>query len=130
MDASHGRRDGLGVLVQRAENLFCAFVGRLGQRVDLGEQFVDVARTGFDDPRLEELLFRYRARNFPDTLTEEEQQQWQQHCAARLHDGAGGAFTLDAFFERVEALEPEADDRGQDILGALVDYATEIAPDR
>ena len=87
-------------------------------------------RPAFADPRLEELLFRYRARNFPDTLSDEEQQQWRQHCAARLHDGAGGAFTLDAFFERVEALEPEADDRGQDILGALVDYATEIAPDR
>jgi exodeoxyribonuclease-1 len=25
-------------------------------------------RTGFDDERLEEILFRYRARNFPHTL--------------------------------------------------------------
>ena len=38
--------------------------------------------------------------------------------------------TLAAFMERVDQLEATADDRGQDILGALVDYATEIAPDR
>jgi exodeoxyribonuclease-1 len=87
-------------------------------------------RPAFADPRLEELLFRYRARNFPDTLSDEERGQWQAHCAARLHDGAGGALTLSAFMERIDALEPEADERGQEILGALVDYATDIAPDR
>ena len=117
------------------EDLYGGFVGNDDRRNltrlrGLSPSQLADKRPAFADPRLEELLFRYRARNFPDTLTEEEQQQWQQHCAARLHDGAGGAFTLEAFFERVEALEPEADDRGQDILGALVDYATEIAPDR
>ena len=52
----------------------------------------------------------------------------------RLHDGAGGGLTLEAFFEQIdvlgEALESRSDERGQDILGALVDYATQIAPDR
>jgi exodeoxyribonuclease-1 len=73
---------------------------------------------------------RYRARNFPATLSPAEQAQWQEHCAHRLHDGAGGALTLQAFFERVDLLEAAADERGQDILGALVDYATAIAPER
>ncbi|MET0352018.1 MAG: exodeoxyribonuclease I [Rhizobacter sp.] len=117
------------------EDLYGGFVGNEDRRNltrlrGLSPSQLADKRPGFADPRLEELLFRYRARNFPDTLSEAEQAQWQQHCASRLHDGAGGAFTLEAFFERVEALEPEADDRGQDILGALVDYATEIAPDR
>lgn len=117
------------------EDLYGGFVGNDDRRNltrlrGLSPSQLADKRPAFADPRLEELLFRYRARNFPDTLSDEEQQQWRQHCAARLHDGAGGAFTLEAFFERVEALEPEADDRGQDILGALVDYATEIAPDR
>ena len=48
----------------------------------------------------------------------------------KLHDGAGGAMTLHAFFERVDELEADADERGQHILSELVDYATEIAPDR
>mgnify|MGYP006174999505 CR=1 FL=1 len=46
---------------------------------------------GFDDPRLPELVFRYRARNFPATLTPEEVQRWQAHCQARLLHGEGVA---------------------------------------
>ncbi|MBC7445310.1 MAG: exodeoxyribonuclease I, partial [Polaromonas sp.] len=56
------------------------------------------SRTGFDDERLPELVFRYRARNFPQTLSDEENQRWQAHRAARLLDGAGGARAIDTFF--------------------------------
>lgn len=42
------------------------------------------ARTGFEDERLEEVFWRYRARNFPQTLSADEQQRWHAHCAARL----------------------------------------------
>ena len=62
-----------------------------------------------------------------------EQTQWLEHCAHRLHDGAGGGLTLEAFFEQVDVLGEAGDDgdeRRQDILGALVDYATQIAPER
>ncbi|WP_430462656.1 exodeoxyribonuclease I [Thalassolituus sp. LLYu03] len=38
----------------------------------------------FADPRGEEMLFRYRARNFPDTLNEDERERWEQHRRARL----------------------------------------------
>lgn len=34
----------------------------------------------FDDDRLSEMLFRYRARNWPESLNETEQQQWRDHC--------------------------------------------------
>lgn len=34
----------------------------------------------FQDPRLEKLLFNYRARNFPATLNESEMQRWHSHC--------------------------------------------------
>lgn len=34
----------------------------------------------FEDPRIDPLLFRYRARNYPWTLTLQEQQKWQAHC--------------------------------------------------
>ncbi|MDC0612246.1 exodeoxyribonuclease I [Vibrio sp.] len=34
----------------------------------------------FEDKRIPLLLFRYRARNYPWTLTYEEQQKWQHHC--------------------------------------------------
>jgi exodeoxyribonuclease-1 len=37
-------------------------------------------RFAFTDSRLPELLFRYRARNWPDILTEMERETWQEHC--------------------------------------------------
>ena len=41
-------------------------------------------KPSFLDPRLPELLFRYRARNFPSSLTEEEQTKWKGYCHDRL----------------------------------------------
>ncbi len=88
------------------------------------------ARPSFDDERLGELLFRYRARNFPHTLSEQEAAQWEQHRAARLFDGAAGARTIEQLFAEIDAMSEEADERAEEILGALYDYAGEIAPSR
>ena len=89
-------------------------------------------RVSFEDGRLDELLRRYRARNWPESLSAAEQQAWQQHCADRLHLGAGGAQTLAQFFERIDTLAQQAeeaeDERAQEILGALYDWAEQIAP--
>jgi len=54
----------------------------------------------FDDSRLAELLFRYRARNFPDALSTQEQLQWQQFCRRRLSEPAWGAPNTLAQFEQ------------------------------
>jgi len=119
------------------EDLYGGFIGpedRRGLQRLLGstpEQIADRAAQGklsFQDERLDELVFRWRARNFQSTLTSEEQQRWTAHCAARLHGGAGGALTLAAFFEQVDVLSEHADERGQAILGALYDWAEQIAP--
>ncbi|SHM89513.1 exodeoxyribonuclease I [Rhizobacter sp. OV335] len=121
------------------EDLYGGFVGNEDRKAlqrlrGLSPQQLADKRPAFADPRLAEILFRYRARNFPQTLSEAEQAQWLEHRVHKLHDGAGGALTLQAFFDRIDALqESEAlaeDERAQDILGALVDYATEIAPER
>lgn len=39
----------------------------------------------FKDKRLTEMLFRFRARNFPHTLSSEESQQWQIQRLQKLH---------------------------------------------
>ena len=38
----------------------------------------------FSDARLPELLFRYRARNWPDTLTHDERPRWDDYRRRRL----------------------------------------------
>ena len=86
-------------------------------------------RTGFDDGRLSELVFRYRARNFPDTLTDDEAQRWEEHRAARLLEGEGGARNIDDLFAKIDELSATADERCEAILGALYDYAEAIAPE-
>ena len=116
------------------EDLYGGFVGNDDRRTlmrlrELKPDQLATRQPAFEDGRLEELLFRYRARNFPATLTDEERQRWQQHCAARLHQGAGGATTLVRYFERIDELAESADDRAQAILEALYDYGQDIAPE-
>jgi exodeoxyribonuclease-1 len=116
------------------EDLYGGFIGPGDRRIlerlrGLSGATLAGKQPAFADGRLDELLFRYRARNFPDTLSAEEAARWQQHCGERLHDGVGGGQTLAQFFERIDALSETADERGQSILGALYDYAEQIAPE-
>ena len=117
------------------EDLYGGFIGSNDRRElnhlrTLTPQQLAQTASCFDDARLEELVFRYRARNFPETLSSEDMQRWEQHRAARLFDGEGGARTLDALFEEIDGLSEKADERGEEILGALYDYAEMIAPSR
>ncbi len=80
---------------------------------------------GFDDARLPEMLFRYRARNYPQTLSEAEVQRWQQYCRQKLNDASTeGMLTLEQFTAKIAALHEELDADRQ-VLKALADYAEE-----
>ena len=62
----------------------------------------------FKSSRLTTLFPRYRARNWPETLNESEQQQWQAFCQARLIDGEFDCtLTIKQFQERLEELSHE-----------------------
>jgi len=117
------------------EDLYGSFVGNEDRRTlqrlrSLDPQALADKRPAFADARLDELLFRYRARNFPHTLRDAERAQWQAHCAERLCDGTpAGVLSLRTFGERIAALEAGADARGCALLGMLRDYAASIAPD-
>lgn len=51
----------------------------------------------FADNRLNELLLRYRARHFPDTLTGPERDDWNNWRAKRLEFAPDGGLTLDDY---------------------------------
>ena len=81
----------------------------------------------FDDPRLPELLFRYRARNSPDTLTVEERARWQAFCRERLLDPARGApNTLAVFESELSALLAGAEGARRELLLDWQVYAGEL----
>jgi exodeoxyribonuclease-1 len=126
------KRDAAGP-VDVDEDLYGGFVGnadrrRLNDLRPRTPQELASARPKFDDARLGELFWRYRARNFPASLSAEEAQRWEAHRAARLFEGAGGAMTIDQLFAELDQLAETADERGEAILGALHDYVEMIAP--
>jgi len=45
----------------------------------------------FEDQRLTEMLFRYRCRNYPETLAKHEQEQWEQYRRQRISTESGAA---------------------------------------
>ncbi len=78
----------------------------------------------FQDNRLATLLFRYRARNYPHTLTSDEQQKWQQYCQNKLLYGGKGILSADEYMIKIENLahEHESDNTKIALLKALYDY--------
>ncbi|TWI03756.1 exodeoxyribonuclease I subunit C [Luteimonas cucumeris] len=74
--------------------LYDGFIGDADKR-----RFVQVRSTlpehlarhdfGFQDPRLPELLFRYRARNWPELLSVAEHERWNAYRRLRLENDSG-----------------------------------------
>lgn len=78
----------------------------------------------FEDKRMKELFFRYKARNYPSTLSYDEQQRWLQHrrdyfTEARLTD----------YLQQIQLLMGvhHEDEKRCQQLKALVNYAYELA---
>jgi len=90
------------------QQLYDGFIGdrdrRLCEQVRAADpQQLAQEQWPFDDERLPELLFRYRARNFPETLNEQEQERWKLFCQQRLSDARWGApNTVQAFDQACE----------------------------
>ena len=74
----------------------------------------------FDDPRLEKLLWHYRARNGEALLSEEELQKWQQHSQLYFEENK------DTFFEKIEslAMEHQSNPKKLKVLEQLVAYVS------
>lgn len=74
-------------------------------------------------------LFRYRARNYPNSLTEAEMIKWQNFRRDKLLDNSDSAGTnLTAYMQELEslALEYENDSNRKAIVRALVEYAQNL----
>jgi exodeoxyribonuclease-1 len=74
------------------------------------------------------MLFRYRARNWPDSLSEEERTVWQQHRQQRLTSvEQNGILNLSDFFKTLEHCREESITEAQKtVLNELEAYGKEI----
>ncbi len=86
----------------------------------------------FDDARLEEMLFRYRARNFLTTLNEQERQQWNDYRQEKFSNPARSNRTLNQFFAEIETIQLSEDTIGSQLalLEELLEYAESINPQK
>jgi len=87
-------------------------------------------RFDFHDERLPELLFRYRARNWPETLSTEDAQRWEQFRRHRIQDeDGGGSITLAEYHERIALLRNERanDTDGKRILEAMEKWGEQLS---
>lgn len=85
------------------------------------------AEFAFADVRLKELLWRYRARNFPASLSEEAKQQWRRFCRQRLAQGPG--LSLAEYRQRIARLRIESagDGKRLALLAELDAHANGLA---
>jgi exodeoxyribonuclease I len=83
----------------------------------------------FEDSRLPEMLFRYRARNFPQSLSPEERAQWEEYRFQRLTEPeAGASICMEEFQATIEELLA-SDTLGQaqqDLMRQLQDYGDSL----
>lgn len=115
------------------QQLYDGFLGERDRQLCERVRLSDPEQLGkeawpFDDERLPELLFRYRARNFPHTLSDQEQQRWQIFCQQRLSDPAKGApLTLDSFMSAAQELSRSATPAQLKLLDEWQRYALTLS---
>jgi len=86
------------------------------------EETIADLKPNFRAKHLAELFFRYKARNYPMSLTEPERQHWQDFCQQRITDkSAGASIVLAEYMQRLSQLkeQPEVD---MNLITALENY--------
>jgi exodeoxyribonuclease-1 len=85
--------------------------------------------TVFEDARLPEMFFRYRARNFYETLSDEEKLDWERFREERFYDTALGV-NYDVYMSNLQRLSTDTsmNERQKGVVSELIQYATSIAP--
>ncbi len=78
----------------------------------------------FEDQRLDEMIWRFLARNYPQALDDEQRRRWQEHCDKRLSAVDAAWLSNEGYQQALQAIDwlPEE----QDLLQALRDYPASL----
>ncbi len=94
---------------------------------DMSVEDLAKTRINFDDPRLPEMLFRFRARNWPHSLSQEERVRWNDFRSNRItNPDADCGITLSEYRQQLAkmVIQPERTEEDRKILSALADWPT------
>lgn len=85
-------------------------------------------RTNSQNPRVKEMIFKFKARNYPEVLDEFEQGEWNTYRKERLtNKDIGAELTLDTFdIEMNEARKKYTDDSHKVVLDEIEQYVESL----
>lgn len=115
------------------QQLYDGFIGDRDRRLCEQVRLSDPHRLAtedwiFDDQRLPELLFRYRARNFPDTLSDVDSKRWRLFCQRRLSSPEYGApNTIQQFSQAISERKGNLSVEQQLILDSWIMYIERVS---
>ena len=90
---------------------------------------LDDLPVAFQDRRLEEMLFRYRGRNYPETFTGEERDKWEEFRRQRLISPNNGEYlNFEQFAKAINDAAQTAPVEKHELLQELATYAESIYP--
>ncbi len=82
----------------------------------------------FADARLTEMFFRYRARNWPETLSTEDRKKWNQYRKVQFNEPDNGQLSIDDYLKEIAELrnEPERSAAKLTLLDELESYGKKL----
>ena len=82
-------------------------------------------RPNFEDRKLSKLFLNFKARNYPETLTEDEQEDWFEIVQSRVQSGKNGYLSFEQFEKSLNKLK-EVDPNRSDLWQELEEYANRL----
>ncbi len=105
---------------------------RMQQLQSMPPEKLRKADFNFQDERIPEMLFRYRARNYPDSLTAEELSRWNEYRQQRFSESSNdNALTYASYNRLLDKLleNSELDKNKKQILVDLKEWGAQISDD-
>ncbi|QKQ24433.1 exodeoxyribonuclease I [Candidatus Ruthia endofausta] len=94
------------------QSLYDGFIDNADKRICNQIQVLSVKELGvfhpkFKDKKLSTLLMHFKARNYPNTLTEEEKEDWFETVQGRVQTGENGYTAIDDYLARINAMRQQ-----------------------
>ena len=102
--------------IDKADRLIC------NQIQNLSSDELRDFKPQFKDKKLSKLLLNFKARNFPESLTESEQEEWFEIVQSRVQNGENGYLSLENFYKSLEKQKISTPSKS-DIWTQLEEYA-------
>ncbi len=82
----------------------------------------------FEDARYDELYFRYRAKSFPESLTESESNDWRKYCFNKLTSDGNGHQGFNSYRAEINRLQKQLEGNSVklSLLAKLIEYSDEL----